>query len=393
MAIPVLMVPMDDARLGNSQTRFGGLTGMAEDDGLRLPSVEGALLDAMTPHVEAGERRRKQARAELEPKPLVLRVLLTLLLVGGLVWAWTLEAFGPLGVVAVLFVLVVPFEKLFPRHAQPLRRPMVFSDITHALLLPVNGILAGVVIVTVAVLSLMWIPGLLIRPLVDQLPETPRLVLGVLLFDLAVYWTHRFYHEVPFLWRFHQVHHSTEHLDWVSGFRTHPLDGALLAPAFVFLIAAGFSPEFGGVLAIAQALIGLFLHANVRFRWRLLHPLIITPEFHHWHHSSHEEARWSNYSTFLPVWDLIFRTYHMPKDERPMRYGIDSPMPTGVIEQWLLPFRGMGSPLVVLRHPWRSVKALWRGTKALLRDMRWSATRKRDQTPFGTPRIPAPEDL
>ena len=180
---------------------------MVEDDGLRLPTVEGALLDAMTPEVEAVERRRQQAEADLEPKPLVLRLLLSLLLVGGLVWAWTLEAFGPVGVVVVLFVLVVPFEKLFPRHAQPLRRPMVFSDITHALLLPVNGILAGVVIVTVAVLSLMWIPGLLIRPLVDQIPETPRLVLGVLLFDLAVYWTHRFYHEVPFLWRFHHVHH------------------------------------------------------------------------------------------------------------------------------------------------------------------------------------------
>ena len=95
MAIPVLMMPMHDARLGNSQTGFGGLTGMVEDDGLRLPSVEGALLDAMTPHVEASERRREEARAELEPKPLVLRMLLTLLLVGGLVWAWTLEAFGP----------------------------------------------------------------------------------------------------------------------------------------------------------------------------------------------------------------------------------------------------------------------------------------------------------
>ena len=53
----------------------------------------------------------------------------------------------------------------------------------------------------------------------------------------------------------------------------------------------------------------------------------------------------------------------------------------------------MGSPLAVLRHPLRSLKALWRGTKALLRDMRWSATRKRDQTPFGVPNVPVPEDL
>ena len=291
---------------------------MGDEDRLNVPTVEGALLDAMTPHLEDVERRKQREEEDLASTPLVFRVMLTLALFGGLAWAWSLEAFGPLGVLVVLFVLVVPFEKLFPRHAQPLRRPMVVSDMTHALLLPVNGVLASIVVVVVAVLSLMWIPGLLLRPLVDQLPELPRLVLGVLLFDLAVYWTHRFYHEVPFLWRFHQVHHSTEHLDWVSGFRTHPLDGALLAPAFVFLIAAGFSPEFGGVLAIAQALIGLLpCTRTCGFDGACFIRLIITPEFHHWHHSSHEEARWSNYSTFLPVWDLIFCTYHMPKDERP----------------------------------------------------------------------------
>ena len=47
----------------------------------------------------------------------------------------------------------------------------------------------------------------------------------VALFDLAIYWAHRWSHEVPALWRFHAVHHSTEHLDWISGFRNHPLDG------------------------------------------------------------------------------------------------------------------------------------------------------------------------
>ena len=76
-----------------------------------------------------------------------------------------------------------------------------------------------------------------------------------------------------------------------------------------------------------------------------------------------------------------------------MKYGIDTPMPNGAIEQWLLPFRGLGSPLKAIRHPRRSFKTLWCGTKALLRDMRWSATRKRDQTPFGAPKVPMPEDL
>ena len=86
------------------------------------------------------------------------------------------------------------------------------------------------------------------------------------------------------MWKFHAIHHSTEHLDWVSGFRAHPFDGTLIAPAFAFLIAAGFSPEITGVFAIFQIVLGLLLHANVRFRFRWLHPFLGTPEMHHWHH-------------------------------------------------------------------------------------------------------------
>ena len=74
-----------------------------------------------------------------------------------------------------------------------------------------------------------------------------------------------------------------------------------------------------------------------------------------------------------------------------MRYGIDTPMPTGVIEQWLLPFRGMGSPLVVaVRHPWRSVKApAGAAPKALLRDMRWSMPRASGtRRPLVSPKVP-----
>jgi len=108
------------------------------------------------------------------------------------------------------------------------------------------------------------------------------------------------------------VHHSTEQLDWVSGFRNHPFDGAIVAPPFFFLIAAGFDATFTGVLAVVQLVTGLFLHANVRWRWRPLHRIVITPEFHHWHHANETDAHNSNYSVFLPLWDIVFGTYYMP---------------------------------------------------------------------------------
>ncbi len=302
----------------------------------------------------------------------------------------------PLAAVAILFVLVVPFEKLFPRHRQPIRRPLLGTDLAHALVSPLMTVVGVAVAVVVGALSLAWLPGLALRPLVSMVPPPLMPFLGVALFDLAIYWTHRWYHEVPFLWRFHSIHHSTEHLDWISGLRSHPFDGTLIAPPFFFLVAAGFSPEFTGALAVVQVVLGIFLHANVRFRLRWLHKLVITPEFHHWHHANEPVAIHSNYSVFLPAWDLLFGTYFMPDDRRPTVYGVNEPIPDTLVGQLWHPLRGMGNPLRIVRHPIRSTRALFRFVRQLLRDIRRSTTRRRNVVPTvsfavaAEPPIPAP---
>ena len=313
----------------------------------------------------------RRARRYRPPRPRSRRRAAAEVLVVLAVIAATLAVdSSPIGLLVLLFVAVVPFEKLFPRHrGQPVRRAQVGTDLAYLLLSPLLNVITVVVAVVVGVLSLAWLPGLALRPLVAQLPPALAPVAGVVLFDAAIYWVHRWSHEVPFLWRFHAVHHSTRYLDWVSGFRVHPLDGALLAPPFVFLLAAGFSPEFTGVLTVIQIVTGLFLHANVRWRWRPLHRLVITPEFHHWHHTNDRRAMHSNYSVFLPLWDQLFGTYFMPADRRPEQYGIDEPMPRGVAAQLRHPLRGLGNPLrlvaVGLRHPWRSLRRV----AALVRDL------------------------
>ena len=281
--------------------------------------------------------------------------------------------------VVVLFVLVVPFERLFPRHRQPVRRPGLRTDLAYAVAAPAFTAVGTIVGLVVGIASLFWLPGLLLRPLVSMLPGIVRLVVGFALFDLTIYWLHRFSHEVPFLWRFHAVHHSTAHLDWISGVRNHPLDGALLAPPFVLLAAAGFPLEFTGALTVVQVLTGLFLHANVRWRWRALQRIVITPEFHHWHHSSEREAINTNYSVFLPLWDIAFGTYRVPADRRPKQYGIGEPMPTGIINQLRYPLRDLPSAGAVLacaaRHPVRSVRHLLRSVRRGIGQM-WASARR-----------------
>lgn len=244
------------------------------------------------------------------------------------------------GIVAALFVLVVPFEKLFQRHRQRIRRPGLRTDLTYALVSPFNnliGLAAGVVI---AVLCFpIWLPALALRPLVMAQPGWLIAVEGVLLLDVLIYWTHRLSHEVGLFWRFHSIHHSSARMDWISGIRVHPFDGVLIAVPVVFALVAGFQLEVVGGFAIVQFLVGLFAHANVRWRLRPLHRIVMTPEFHHWHHGNHPESIHTNYSVFLPLWDIIFGTYYMPRDRRPQRYGVGEAVPDGVVGQMLYPFR------------------------------------------------------
>jgi sterol desaturase/sphingolipid hydroxylase (fatty acid hydroxylase superfamily) len=309
--------------------------------------------------------------------PLWARSLIAVVAVAS---ATAIDRSAPL-LIVTLFVLVVPFEKLFPRHRQRLRRPGLGTDVVFGLTQPLLALLGVVVGAAFGLLSLAWLPGLALRPLVLALPDEARMLLGVVLFDLATYWVHRWSHEVPLLWRFHRVHHSTERLDWVSGLRGHPFDGALLAPPFVLLLAAGFTAQLAGALAIVQIVTGLFLHANVRWRWRPLHRIVITPEFHHWHHADEPAAHNANYSVFLPLWDLLFGTYYMPRDRRPQLYGVTPPLPAGFAALIAQPFAGLPGPRQAFTHP---LQTLSDARRTVCRGLRQIVASTRRRTEHGS---------
>jgi sterol desaturase/sphingolipid hydroxylase (fatty acid hydroxylase superfamily) len=260
-------------------------------------------------------------------------------------------------VIPLLFVVVVPFEKLFPRHRQPIRRPGLGTDIAYAVLAGPLKIVQMVMWVPVAVVSLLWLPALALRPLVLAVPGPVRLVIGLVLFDFLAYWAHRFAHQIPMLWRFHAIHHTPRHMDWIAGLRAHPMDGVVFAPVFMILFVAGFDPEPTGALFLVTVFAQFFVHANVRWRLRPLQKIIVTPEFHHWHHCAEPRPQNSNHASLLPVWDLLFGTWYMPPDRRPADYGVREPIPDGFVHQMLHPMYGLGPRLRwALRHPWRAVR-------------------------------------
>jgi sterol desaturase/sphingolipid hydroxylase (fatty acid hydroxylase superfamily) len=131
---------------------------------------------------------------------------------------------------------------------------------------------------------------------------------------------------VPFLWRFHSVHHSIERMDWVASARLHPIDQAFTqACAIAPLVVLGFGGGAFAGIAVVFTLLALFQHANVRLRFPGLRWVINTPEWHHWHHAVDPEARDKNFG--LPVIDRLFGTAYLPKGRRPSGFGVSDPVP------------------------------------------------------------------
>jgi lathosterol oxidase len=153
------------------------------------------------------------------------------------------------------------------------------------------------------------------------------------------YWVHRACHRVPFLWRFHAVHHSAEAMDWLAGSRLHLVD-ALLTRALVFAAIAALGFDLRAVAAYlvfvgAQA---TFVHCNTALRLSWLEPFLVTPRFHHWHHA--RELQDVNFAVHLPWLDRLFGTWSMPSGW-PQGYGL-----AGGAKGWRGFWRQMVGPFV-----------------------------------------------
>jgi lathosterol oxidase len=162
-------------------------------------------------------------------------------------------------------------------------------------------------------------------------------LLAIALADLFQYAVHRAFHAVPWLWRFHAIHHSSTAMDWLAGSRLHLVDVvATRAASFVPLFLAGIAgPALVGYLVFVSFQ-AVFLHANVRWRFGPLRWILATPEFHHWHHA--REPVDKNFAVHLPCIDRIFGTAWLP-GRFPARYGIaGDPVPEGWRRQLLWPF-------------------------------------------------------
>jgi sterol desaturase/sphingolipid hydroxylase (fatty acid hydroxylase superfamily) len=247
----------------------------------------------------------------------------------------------------VLAVIFTPLERLFALHPKKIFRKAIVTDLGYYFISSlVPSVLLGVPLAFVAWTVHRFVPAG-VTSTVASWPIVVRVVAALIIGEIGFYWGHRWSHELPFLWRFHAIHHSAEQLDFLVSTRAHPVDMVFtrlceLIPLYVVGLASPVGKS-GSVIPIIIILIGtvwgFFIHSNVRWRFGPLEWLIATPAFHHWHHTNDGPAYINkNYAPLWPFVDRLFGTLYLPKDKQPTRYGIDQPLSPILFGQLVDPF-------------------------------------------------------
>jgi sterol desaturase/sphingolipid hydroxylase (fatty acid hydroxylase superfamily) len=243
-------------------------------------------------------------------------------------------------------VITLVFEKVHPKHlnwnkAHNDVKTDVFHLIVSMLILP-QLLEAGLrALLLVVALKISAFVGFTIWP--EHWPLILQLILAMLISQFGEYWIHRGMHEVPFLWRFHSVHHSPKRLYWLNAARFHPID---TAASFSFTIASLLvfgAPDNVLVLVTVWITVhGLFQHCNIDIKLGPLNYIFSLAELHRWHHSLNLKEANTNYGNNIIFWDIVFGTMFYPKNaEASEHIGLHDlkVFPEDYVGQLMVPFK------------------------------------------------------
>ncbi len=215
-------------------------------------------------------------------------------------------------------VLCLILERIWPwRQHQKLLRRQFPQDLVW---LVFNGHFAGILVAHVATFLFAWATPYIdtVRSLniLSTLPIWLQFICFFLLKDFLEWIIHILLHRIPWLWEFHKLHHSIEHLDWVGNFRFHWMEIVIYQGLTYFpLVALGIDSTVILSIAVVATLIGLLNHSNINFSWGFLRYVLNSPRMHVWHHGLDriENRPWGvNFAISLSIWDWIFGTAYWP---------------------------------------------------------------------------------
>ena len=239
----------------------------------------------------------------------------------------------------LMALIYVPIERIWPQYVeQGTFRPQWTLDVVYFLSthLPIQILSFLVLLPATKATEYLSVPVL--AHAIASLPYVVQFFFAVVVADVAEWTIHYALHKVPFLWRFHSIHHSSEELDWIAGSRSHFVDDTLVRGFILVPMMLMFSQTIILVYLVFVTLHATWTHCNCRLNVKWLEPFLVMPRYHHWHHTSQKEAIDRNFAIHFPWIDRLFGTYYYP-DHWPEKYGLDhEQIPQGFIRQAYVPF-------------------------------------------------------
>jgi len=167
-----------------------------------------------------------------------------------------------------------------------------------------------------------------------------QFVIALALFDFVLFFVHKLSHEIPFLWKFHAIHHSSRRLYWLNGEKRHPIHAMFEGlPALFIMMFLGI-PEVV-ILAVLSFLgVNMFLqHANIDYKTGFLKYIFSNAEVHRFHHRTSEKESQVNYSAVFLLWDHLFGSFYY-KNDHVSEVGIrgEEDFTSEYIKQFVYPF-------------------------------------------------------
>lgn len=229
-------------------------------------------------------------------------------------------------IIVVWFALIFALERLFRAANYPQsfsvvsQRWRVFKNLGVS---AINMLLSPLLIIPLtAFITLQfssWRPEWMLHP--------AFFIVDLILLDCFLYWWHRVNHQLPFLLRFHEVHHLDEFLDSTTALRFHFGEVFLSSMARVLVIVALGVPIASVIIfEIIIVVCSIFNHSNLRLPAvfeKVLSRLIVTPSIHWVHHHAKRYDTDSNYSTIFSFWDRLFDSFSPDFRQLTMPIGVE----------------------------------------------------------------------
>lgn len=235
------------------------------------------------------------------------------------------------------------------------------SALTNFLIMQFSSLNGAMYLVLIAPLAVLY--ARLGLPVISGeawqgVPLIVKGVLALIVYDFSLYWVHRFLH-TSWLWPSHAVHHSDPELHFLSWSRGHFTEQLVIAS---FLVATtswmGFKLEEIAGLALIKGLHQYYVHSKLDWDHGIFREVIVSPQFHRWHHANVVEAHDKNFATIFPVFDRLFGTYYNPGSAIDVPTGIADNPPNDFVTQTLYPFRKWGEMLKARRLSHRAPRAV-----------------------------------